>query len=659
MIGIGVITLWVLSVIKGIPIKRIRVVGIWLLLYGIGLSQRKVMMHIGVLGGLYNRDNVISNVEGYIYILSIILMLGYLGHGSLDCTNNSTNKQKVRGFYGHDTLSRSEVWTLHEQTKGGEEKGGGRKTEGWEMEVEVVLLSVTGMVLLVWSYDLITTYLAIELQSLALYMITSRSEEGMGAISGLKYYILGILSSSILLMGIVLIYQGTGTTHNEGIRMIMETREIREVTIGGYLMISGILLKLALPPFHNWAPDVYEGVVTRITSWIAVMGKISYLIYIYNVRIYDMGIMEGIIVGALIIGSVMGLTQNRVKRLLAYSTINQMGYPLMGLLTVGVISRVSFIFYNVQYWITLVNSFCILIALGGRYDIRYVSSIYRESPVLLMTLVINIYSLIGIPPLIGFFGKQMVISSSLLGGYVGLVTIAVITSVISGGWATVRLTTELPEMGLAEILARKRNWFTLSYLSTATSAYFLRNEPAQREEHSIPGKGGSGTDHPKAVSRPHLMERLEWVIRESEILVGQLNQCFKVNHEYARAPQEILKYLPQERFSISPPGEIFNISELRIFLVNKKILRSFGFAMQIQRSILLGSGKYPRSLYRGQSRPALHKKEKIGRTSNTIVEGVVVGTGEPLGWSFKPKLDTKVGQRASSTKHHGKGPKYW
>ena len=334
-----------------------------------------------------------------IYILSVVLMLGYIGGRG----TKTGNKEE-------------------------------RREEGWEMEVEVVLLSVMGMVLLVWSYDLISTYLAIELQGLALYMITSRSEEGMGAISGMKYYILGILSSSILLMGIVLMYQGTGTTHNEGIRMIMETEEMGVVKVGGYMMISGILFKLALPPFHNWAPDVYEGVVTRITSWIAVMGKISYLFYIYNVRVYDMGIMEGVIVGALVIGSVMGLTQNRVKRLLAYSTINQMGYPLMGLLTVGVVSRVSFIFYNVQYWVTLVNSFSILIALGGRYDIRYISSLYRESPVLLITLVVNIYSLIGIPPLIGFFGKQMVISSSLLGGYVGLVTVAIITSVISGGY---------------------------------------------------------------------------------------------------------------------------------------------------------------------------------------------------------------------------------
>lgn len=94
---------------------------------------------------------------------------------------------------------------------------------------------------------------------------------------------------------------------------------------------------------------MYDGVETRITSWIAVMGKVSYLIYIYKVRIYEMGMMEGIIVGSLIIGSVMGLTQNRIKRLLAYSTINQMGFILMGLLTTGVVSRVSFIFYNIQY----------------------------------------------------------------------------------------------------------------------------------------------------------------------------------------------------------------------------------------------------------------------------------------------------------------------
>lgn len=432
------------------------------------------MMHIGVLGGLYNRDNVISNVEGYIYILSMILMIGYirgLGQGM-----RSDPEGKLRGSGPKDLRTSGQspsplgmgptgklpeeenADTMFAKSKDsplGNNSNKEERGEGWEMEVEVVLLSVMGMVLLVWSYDLISTYLAIELQSLALYMITSRSEEGMGAISGIKYYILGILSSSILLMGIVLMYQGTGTTHNEGIRMILETKEMRVVEIGGYLMISGILFKLALPPFHNWAPDVYEGVVTRITSWIAVMGKVSYLFYIYNVRIYNMGILEGIIVGALVIGSVMGLTQNRVKRLLAYSTINQMGFILMGLLTVGVISRVSFIFYNVQYWLTLVNSFCILIALGGRYDIRYISSLYRESPVLLITLVINIYSLIGIPPLIGFFGKQMVISSSLLGGYVGLVTVAIITSVISGGYYLRVITTgciERPSPRLSSVI---------------------------------------------------------------------------------------------------------------------------------------------------------------------------------------------------------------
>lgn len=196
--------------IKGIPIGKIRVLGVWMLMYAIGLSQRKVMMQIGVLGGMYNRDNVIANMEGYIYLLSIILMIGYM---------------------------------IREERK--------ERYLGWEMEVEVVLLSVMGMVLLIWSYDLISTYLAIELQSLSLYMITSRSNSGKGALSGIKYYILGILSSSLLLIGIVMMYQGMGTTHNEGIRMIQETMGSELGRIGGYMMISGILFKLALPPFHN------------------------------------------------------------------------------------------------------------------------------------------------------------------------------------------------------------------------------------------------------------------------------------------------------------------------------------------------------------------------------------------------------------------------
>lgn len=395
MLLVGILTMWVMSIRRGVSIGRIRVLGIWVLLYAWWISQRDVWVQIGLLGGMYNRDEVVGNMEGYIYILSMILML--------------VNKR---------------------------EKEGEKREEGWEMEVEVVLLSVMGMVLLVWSYDLISTYLGIELQSLALYMITSRSEGGKGAIGGIKYYILGILSSSILLMGIVMIYQGMGTTHNEGIRMIQEAKgEIGEIErIGGYMMISGILFKLALPPFHNWGPDVYDGVETRITSWIAVMGKISYMVYIYKVRIYEMGIMEGVIIGSMVVGSVMGLTQNRIKRLLAYSTINQMGFILMGLLTTGVWSRVSYIFYNVQYWLILVNSFSIMIYIGGERDVRYISSLYRKRPVLLMALVINIYSLIGIPPLVGFFGKQMVLSSGILGGYMGIVTIGIVTSVISGGY---------------------------------------------------------------------------------------------------------------------------------------------------------------------------------------------------------------------------------
>ena len=473
------------------------------------------MTQIGVMGGLYNRDNVIANMEGYIYMISIIIMWGYIRGLKLRGRGKERGGEDRKASFVDEGEDR-EALNKHslgyfarieglEEAEGREERAKKsllrdsnarierevRREEGWEMEIEVMMLSVMGMVLLIWSYDLITTYLGIELQSLALYMITSRSEErrlvseagsgseerrrsirtlgagagykhsmsvnsenknnteesnevsgnyarrntfpGRGAISGIKYYILGILSSSILLMGIVMMYQEMGTTHNEGIRMIQET-EGGVGKIGGYMMIAGILFKLALPPFHNWAPDVYDGVETRKTVWIAVTGKIAYMVYIYKVRIYEMGMMEGVIVGALIVGSVMGLTQNRVKRLLAYSTINQMGYPLMGLLTTGVISRVSYIFYNVQYWVTLINSFCIMMALGGRYEIRYISSIYRESPVLLMALVINMYSLIGIPPLIGFFGKQMVLSGGLLGGYVGLVTVAIITSVISGAY---------------------------------------------------------------------------------------------------------------------------------------------------------------------------------------------------------------------------------
>jgi NADH-ubiquinone oxidoreductase chain 2 len=342
----------------------------------------------------------------------------------------------------------------------------------------VVLFSTLGASLLVSSYDLISMYLSIELQSFGVYILATLYRNSESATSaGLKYFLLGGLSSCIILLGASLIYTYTGLTNFESIYSLISvsaygavnTNEIIiGLSLGLILVIIGFLFKIAAAPLHYWAPDVYDDSPTIVTIWLTIMPKISILVLLLevigNISPYlQLNLMGADNIGtikilllissllSLIIGTVVGLAQTKIKRLLAYSTISHVGFILLALVINTEQSTESLIFYIIQYSLTNLNTFLIIIALGyiimpsiinnyGRSnntDINYITELkgqFFSNPILSLSLSVCLFSMAGIPPLIGFFAKQFVLYSAIQNGYYFISIVAILVSVISASY---------------------------------------------------------------------------------------------------------------------------------------------------------------------------------------------------------------------------------
>ena len=340
----------------------------------------------------------------------------------------------------------------------------------------IIIFTVSGATLLISSGDLASLYLCIELQSFSLYIISSlhrNSESATG--SALTYFLLGGLSSCFILLGIGLIYANSGLTNLDGIYSIISDSEKYAYYSSWYnhtyffyslLLISvGLLFKIAAAPFHWWSPDVYDGVPTIVTTFIAILGKIAILIVLLELVHYTSSLFysttqfyswtTGLSMScffSLVIGTILGLSQSRIKRLLAYSTISHIGFILLALIVHTLDSYQAFLFYIIQYIITNLNVFMIIIAMGFNLYLYYTNTAefnnlseknnspiqlinqlkgyFMINPSLSLCLVITMFSFIGLPPLVGFFGKLMVLTSALDNGKLLLVLVAVLSSVI-------------------------------------------------------------------------------------------------------------------------------------------------------------------------------------------------------------------------------------
>ena len=331
----------------------------------------------------------------------------------------------------------------------------------------ILLFSVLGATLLISSADLMSMYLSIELQSFAVYILAAihRDSESSTA-AGLKYFLLGGLSSCFILLGAALIYSFTGLTNLESIFNLLLTTTSNTYSIvpvlGLLFIVLGFLFKIAAAPLHNWAPDVYDEVPSIVTTWLTIMPKISIVIFLLEIvtssllgqgetAVLALPLKNILLIASLlslIIGSVVGLAQYKIKRLLAYSTISHVGFLLLALGINTEQSTESLIFYLLQYSVTNLNTFLIILAFGyilnsrtqyikSTLDIRYISELkgqFTNNPLLSLSLALCLFSMAGVPPLLGFFAKQQVLYAATYSGYYFMSIVAILVSVISASY---------------------------------------------------------------------------------------------------------------------------------------------------------------------------------------------------------------------------------
>lgn len=344
----------------------------------------------------------------------------------------------------------------------------------------ILLFIITGAILLVSSSDIVSIFLSIELQSYGLYLVSTiyRNSE-LSTSAGLTYFLLGGLSSCFILLGTSLLYANSGTTNLDGFYVLTSLSNITQdesvsiiskpfyLNISLLIMSVGFLFKVSAAPFHFWSPDVYDAIPTIVTTFVAIVAKISILIFLLELVHYtsnsffpfNFSWRSSLLVSSLlslIIGTVLGLTQFRIKRLFAYSTISHLGFILLALAINSIESIQAFIFYLMQYSVSNLNAFLILISIGFSlypyidkseseqqnkklYDRNYspiqlisqIKGYFYINPYLALCLAVTLFSFVGIPPLVGFFAKQMVLSAALDSGYVFITLVAILTSVIS------------------------------------------------------------------------------------------------------------------------------------------------------------------------------------------------------------------------------------
>lgn len=464
---------------------------------------------IGLFSGLFQITNISQTLEFFLLIIGFIILIGW----PLKDTNYSTDYSLI------------------------------------------VLFSALGTSLLISSLDLISLYLSLELQSFGLYILSTLYKDSESSTkAGLKYFLLGGLSSCIILLGIAIIYSYTGLTNLESIYIIISSTTIpyiiEGILLGLILIIIGLLFKISAAPLHNWSPDVYDEVPTIVTMWLTIIPKISLLILllelyiqiniystIENIEISITGYNNIIIIPqalellfgqgkiesidilsiikniflissilSLIIGTLVGLAQNKIKRLLAYSTISHIGFMLLALSINTEQSLDSFLFYLIQYILTNLNLFLILLGIsylkfnnytivslykknykfsplsfigGASVDIKYISELkglFFYNPFLSICFAISLFSMAGIPPLIGFFSKQFVLYSAIESGYYFISILAIIVSVISASYYLKIIKILYTPNGVAEA-----NQTTSSLINTPANQALSNNDDTGNE----------------------------------------------------------------------------------------------------------------------------------------------------------------------------------
>ncbi|PJE29795.1 NADH dehydrogenase subunit N [Pseudooceanicola antarcticus] len=318
-----------------------------------------------------------------------------------------------------------------------------RQVANFEYPV-LVTLAVIGMMVMVSAGDLIVLYMGLELMSLSLYVVASLRRDSIKSTeSGLKYFVLGSLSSGMLLYGASLVYGFSGTTLFSGIiEAAGEGHAPLGLLFGLVFMISGLAFKVSAVPFHMWTPDVYEGAPTPITAFFATAPKVAAMALFARVVHSAFGgitadwqqVIALISVLSMFLGSIAAIGQTNIKRLMAYSSITHMGFALMGLASGTAFGVQAMLIYMAIYIVMNLGVFAFILSMerDGQpvTDLSALNMYSTAYPGRALALLILMFSLAGVPPLVGFFGKFYVLRAAYDAGLVWLAVLGVIASVI-------------------------------------------------------------------------------------------------------------------------------------------------------------------------------------------------------------------------------------
>ncbi len=307
----------------------------------------------------------------------------------------------------------------------------------------LVLLATLGMLLMISANDLMSLYMGLEMQSLPLYVIAAmRTKSVKSSEAGLKYFLLGALSSGMLLYGASFVYGYTGSTNFGEIAAALSSGASTGLIIGMVFLLSGLAFKISAAPFHMWTPDVYEGAPTPVTALFAIAPKVAAMALILNITYGAFGgitfqwaqVIMALAVISMIVGALGAIMQSNIKRMMAYSSIAHMGYALCGLAAGTAEGASGVMIYMTTYIIMGAASFSIILLMrrDGEpveklSDLQGLSSTH---PLLAAGLMIIMFSMAGIPPMAGFFGKWYVFLAAVNAGLIPLAIIGVLTSVI-------------------------------------------------------------------------------------------------------------------------------------------------------------------------------------------------------------------------------------
>jgi NADH-quinone oxidoreductase subunit N len=322
-----------------------------------------------------------------------------------------------------------------------EKEGLGR----FEFSVLVLYATLGGMVM-VSANDLMTTYLGLELLSLPLYVVAAfNRDDARSAEAGLKYFVLGALASGLLLYGASLVYGFAGSTNFDRLAdVLVEGQEASAgLVVGIVFVIAALAFKVSAVPFHMWTPDVYEGAPTPVTAFFAMAPKVAAVALLARVLLGPFGDVAAqwqqvillVSMGSMLLGAFAAIGQRNIKRLMAYSSIGHVGYALMGVAVASDEGLRGLLIYMAIYILMNVGTFAVIVAMrrGGRAveQVDDLAGLGRTDPGTAMWMAVFMFSMAGIPPLAGFFGKLYVFLAAVQGGFWVLATVGVLTSVVS------------------------------------------------------------------------------------------------------------------------------------------------------------------------------------------------------------------------------------